>query len=102
MAIVFKIVYTNLKPVGSELLPQFCRDAVAPFWDKVKGRAESKIKLQFHQGAAPGEPGFALDVVRQNKRKFFVPRPTWPVFRGEFRSWHNGPDVPSTLAQAHG
>jgi hypothetical protein len=43
MAIVFKIVYANLEAVSSEFLSQFNWDAVAPFWNKVKGRAESKI-----------------------------------------------------------
>ena len=98
MAVVFKIVYANLEPVGSELLPQFSWDAVATFRDKVKGRAESQIKFQFHQGATPGEAGFALDVVRQNKRKFFVPRPAWPVFRCPLRTGHNRPYVADLLA----
>ena len=93
MAIVFKIVHANLEAVGSEFLPQFNWDAVAPFWNKVKGRAESKISFQFHQGPTPAEPSLALDVVRQNKRKFFVARPAWPVFRCPLRARHNRPYV---------
>ncbi len=98
MAIVFKIVYANLEPVGSELLSQFSWDAVAPFWDKVKGRAESEAPFQFHQGATSIEADLALDVVRQNKRKFFVPRPTWPVSRCPLRARHNRPYVSDLLA----
>jgi len=98
MAVVFKIVYPNLEAVGSEFLPQFNWDAVAPFWNKIKGRAESELLLQFHQGPTSSEPGFALDVVRQNKRKFFVPRPAWPVFRCPLRARHNRPYVADLLA----
>jgi hypothetical protein len=43
MAIVFKIVDTNLESVAGELLPQFRRNLVAPFGDKIKRRAESKV-----------------------------------------------------------
>ena len=98
VTIVFKIVYANFEPVGRQLLPQFNRDAVTPFWDKIKGRAESKISFQFHQGPTPVEPGLALDVVRQNKRKFFVPRPAWPVFRCPLRARHNRPYISDLLA----
>src|SRR5882724_5038894 len=98
MAIVFKIVYPNLEAVGSEFLPQFSWDAVAPFWNKVKGRTKSKISFQFHQGPTLAESGLALDVVRQNKRKFFVLRPAWPVFRCPLRARHDRPNISDLLA----
>jgi hypothetical protein len=98
MAIVFKIVYPNLEAVGSEFLPQFNWHAVAPFWNKVKGRAKSKIQFQFHQGPAPAHARFALDVMRQNKRKLFAPRPAWPVFRCPLRARHNRPYISDLLA----
>ena len=98
MAIVFKIVYANLEPVGSELLPQFRWDAVASFRDKIKRRAESKVQFQFHQGPTPFQTRFALNIVCQNKRKFFAFRPAWPVFWCPLRARHNGPYVSALLA----
>ena len=98
MAIVFKIMYANLEAVGSEFLSQFNWDAVAPFWNKVKGRAESEALFQLHQGPTPSEPGLALNVVRQNKRKFFVSRPARPVFRCPLRARHDRPFVSDLLA----
>ena len=98
MAIVFKIMYANLEAVGSEFLSQFNWDAVAPFWNKVKGRAESEVQFQFHQGPTSVESSLALNVVRQNKREFFVARPAWPVFRCPLRTRHNRPYVSNLLA----
>src|SRR5207248_1443714 len=98
MAIVFKIMYTNLEAVGSEFLPQFNGDAVAPFWNKVKGRAESEAPFQLHQGPTLSEPDLALNVVRQNKCKFFIPRPARPVFRCPLRARHDRPYVSDLLA----
>src|SRR4029077_1610628 len=97
-AIVFKIVYPNLESTSGEFLPQFSWNPVASFRDKIKGGAESKIQFQLHQGAAPVQARFALDVVRQNQRKFFALRPAWPVFRWMLRSRHDGPDVSDLLA----
>src|SRR5262249_12859878 len=98
MAIMFKIVYPHLESAVSEFVPQLGRDWVTSFRDKIKGRAKSKFRLEVHQGPALAQACFALNIVRENKGKFFALRPTCPVFRRTLRSWHNRPDVPDALA----
>ena len=82
MSIVLKIVYPNLEAAGGEFLPQFGWNPVTAFRDKIKGRAESKILFQLHQGPAPPSPALlSTSCVRINAN--FLPSGQPGQFSGE-------------------
>jgi hypothetical protein len=61
---MFKVMYSYFESSVSKFLPQLGWNPVISFGDEVKGRAESKIHLQLHQGAALAKARLVLHIMR--------------------------------------
>ena len=97
---MLKIMYTNFESLGSELLPQLCRNPITSFGNKIKRGAKSKLYLQLRKRTAFCQTCSALHIVGQHKCKFLAIRPPWPVCGWTLGPWHDRPYVTDAVTQA--